>query len=64
MMDNVFTRLTESWRMIPPAIGPADSLPYFHQFLDRTAAQFPAPPAEEIGAKRQAILDALSQDSA
>jgi hypothetical protein len=40
MMDNVFPRLAESWRMLLPAIVPADSLPYFSQFLARTAAQF------------------------
>ena len=64
MMDNVFTRLTDSWRMILPAIVPADSLPYFQQFLIRTAAQFGPPPVDEVGAKRQAHIAALGEETA
>ena len=64
MMDDVFTRLTDSWRMILPAIVQADSLPYFQQFLIRTAAQFCPPPVDEVGAKRQAHIAALGEETA
>lgn len=64
MMDDVFTRLTESWRMILPAIVPAESLPYFQQFLVRTAGQFGPPPVDEFTAKRQAVLKELGEETA
>lgn len=57
MMDNVFTRLAESWRMTLPAMVAEDSLPYFQQFLARTAQQFQPPVVDELTAKRHALLD-------
>ena len=56
LMDNVFARLLESWRMMLPAMVPAGSLPYFEQFLARTAAQFKAPVVDEFTARRQAAI--------
>lgn len=38
--DNVFQRLSESWRLLLRAIVPPESLPYFEQFVTRTAAQY------------------------
>ena len=40
MGDNVITRMAEGWRMLLPAITPAESLPYFEEFVTRTAAQY------------------------
>lgn len=57
MMDDVFTRLAESWRMLLPAMVTEESLPYFHQFLARTAAQFAPPVIDELTVKRHAHLD-------
>lgn len=64
MMDNVFTRLTESWRMLLPAMVPDDSLPYFRKFLARTAGQFGPAPADEFTAKRKAKIDARDEEPA
>lgn len=64
MMDNVFDRLTESWRMMLPSMVPDDSLSYFQQFLTRTAAQFHQPVIDEFSAKRQATLEALGEETA
>lgn len=38
--DSVFQRLSDSWRLLLRAIVPAESLPYFEQFVTRTAAQY------------------------
>ena len=38
--DSVFQRLSDSWRLLLRAIAPAESLPYFEQFVTRTAAQY------------------------
>lgn len=57
MMDNVFGRLAESWRMVLPAMVTEESLPYFKQFLTRTAAQFEPPVIDEFTAKRHAQID-------
>ncbi|MCW1958453.1 MAG: TetR/AcrR family transcriptional regulator [Mycobacterium sp.] len=56
MMDDVFARLVESWRMLLPAMVPAESLSYFEQFLARTAAQFQPPAVDEFTARRQAAI--------
>ena len=57
MMDDVFARLTESWRMLLRAIVPAESLVYFEQFLSRTAAEFGTANVADFSAKRQAVID-------
>jgi AcrR family transcriptional regulator len=57
MMDNVFTRLAESWRMVLPAMVTEESLPYFRQFLARTTTQFQPRVVDELSAKRYALLD-------
>ena len=57
MMDDVFARLTESWRMLLRAIVPAESLAYFEQFLSRTAAEFGTANIADFSAKRQAAID-------
>lgn len=57
MIDNVFSRLAESWRMMLPAMVPQESLSYFKQFLARTAAQFEPPVVDELTAKRQAQIN-------
>jgi AcrR family transcriptional regulator len=56
MMDSVFNRLTDSWRMLLPSIVPAGSLAYFEQFLMRTAAQFEPLVIDEFTAKRQSLI--------
>ena len=61
MMDNVFSRLAECWRMLFPSIVPTESLAYFHQFLARTAARFEPPVIDELTAKRQAVCTARSE---
>lgn len=38
--DSVSVRLEQSWRMLLRASVPAESLPYFEQFLTRTAKQY------------------------
>lgn len=62
LADNVFTRLAECWRMMLPSIVPAESLPYFQQFLARTAAQFGPAAVDEFTAKRNA-RDTLNEDT-
>ena len=57
MMDDVFARLTESWRMLLRAIVPAESLVYFEQFLSRTAAEFGPTNIADFSAERQAAID-------
>lgn len=52
MMDDVFARLTESWRMLLRAIVPAESLVYFEHFLSRTAAEFGQTNVKDFSAKR------------
>lgn len=59
MMDDVIARLAESWRMLLPAMVPAERLPYFEQFLARTAAQFQAfdvQSVDEFTARRQSVI--------
>lgn len=63
MMDDVFARLAESWRMLLPATVPAESLPYFEHFLTRTAAQFQSPGIDEFTAKRQATITHIGSTS-
>ena len=60
MMDDVFARLTESWRMLLRAIVPAESLAYFEHFLSRTAAEFGTANVADFSAKRQAVIDSTS----
>lgn len=62
MMDNVFTRLTESWRMLLRAIVPAESLAYFEQFLSRTAAEFGPASGADFGARRRDAFDMKDSD--
>jgi AcrR family transcriptional regulator len=40
--DSVSQRLVRSWQILLNSVIPAESLPYFEQFLLRTAEQFPA----------------------
>lgn len=47
MDDNVIDRLHESWSLLLRSIVPDQSLPYFRNFLERTAAQFD--PASKAG---------------
>lgn len=54
--DDVFTRLSESWRILLSAIVPVDSLSYFEQFLIRTTAQFAPIELDEFTARRHAII--------
>lgn len=56
MMDNVFHRLTDSWRMLLPAIVPAESLAYFEQFLTRTAVRFEPAAVDEFTSNRHPLL--------
>ena len=60
MMDDVFARLTESWRMLLRAIVPAESLAYFEHFLSRTAAEFGPTNVKDFSAKRLAVIDSTS----
>ena len=64
MMDNVFNRLAESWRVMLPSMVPDESLSYFQQFLARTAAQYKPPVVDEFTAKRQAVIEALNEGTA
>lgn len=61
MTDDVFARLLESWRIMLPAMVPAESLGYFEQFTIRTAAKFSSPAVDELTARRQASIE--SSDS-
>lgn len=38
--DSVYQRLGASWLLLLRAIVPPESLPYFEQFVTRTAAQY------------------------
>lgn len=58
MMDDVFIRLSESWRVLLSSIVPSDSVDYFQKFLARTAAQFGPQVVDELTAKRTAMLNA------
>lgn len=40
LQDNVFERLALSWRMLLRSLVPTGSLPYFEQFVTRTADQY------------------------
>lgn len=40
LQDSVFERLAVSWRLLLRSVAPPDSLPYFEQFVTRTAAQY------------------------
>lgn len=63
MGDDVFARLTTSWQMLLPSLVSDESLPYFQQFLARTAAQFGPQPVDEFTARRQAIAETHSEES-
>lgn len=63
MMDDVFTRLAESWRMLLPAMVTDEKLPHFQRFLAHTAAKFVPPVLVELTAQRHEHLG-ISEDQA
>ena len=40
MIDNVFVRLAQSWRLVLPSVAPAESLPQLEEHLRRMAVRF------------------------
>lgn len=61
LMDNVFTRLEESWRVLLQSIVPTESLAYFQQFLARTAAGFAPQIVDELSTKRRQHLESVDE---
>lgn len=61
--DNVFQRLAESWEMLLPAMVREEALPYFEQFLARTAAQFQPISVDEFTARRRGQLHSFGEET-